>query len=172
VLPDGKKYSRQVAFTQCDENIEDLKTYLCKGSNRHTPPVVVINNGFIEKTDIDSHHKKYWKTREELKKEKPKTKYEKIMAYELPKDYSFNQHLEIGMKIALYHLDNNLLIPDKYQMQKMVETYLVKSSPNPILYTEYLVRTYLNCRPEKLEGKPRKKDLSLEDLSSDDEIEL
>ena len=51
------------------------------------------------------------------------------MAIKLPEKYEKfeNQSIGIGMKIIKYHDENNLLIPDDYQLKKMIRTYSYKT---------------------------------------------
>ena len=60
------------SIKQCQEEIEDLITYYCKGTNTEQP--IVIKNTLFPDIDIENEWKTYWEKNKELKTEKKASK--------------------------------------------------------------------------------------------------
>lgn len=121
------KGNKQFAVSYIYETPDKFLRYLCKGS-KETLPDIKINNILLE-SQIAPYHHKYWEENKNYKTTDSHRKYAKIMAIKLPEKYEKyeNHGIGIGMKIIKYHDENNLLIPDDYQLKKMIRTYSFKT---------------------------------------------
>jgi hypothetical protein len=121
--------NKDFSVKQNDGNEKNI-VYLCKGKGRSVGPEVVMNNILLEE-DVRLSHLKYWEKNEELKRTDGKKKWYKIKEQKLSekwqKKVENNQWVEWYMKIILYHDSNDLIIPDQYQIEKLINTYMFKS---------------------------------------------
>lgn len=99
--------------------------YLCKGT-KSTMPNIKLNNILLE-DEVRPYHLKYWEENKNYQSTDAHRKYAKIMAIKLPLFYEHKSiKRQIAMKIIMYSDKKNLLIPDDYQLKKMVRTYQFK----------------------------------------------
>ncbi len=120
------KGNKQFAVSYIYEEPDKFLRYLCKGSKDKLPDIK-INNILLE-NQVAPYHNKYWEENKNYKATDSHRKYSKIMALKIPEKYDKNSPLvQIIMKIIMYHDENNLLIPDDYQLRKQARTYHFKT---------------------------------------------
>lgn len=122
--------NKDFSVGEISETPEIYLRYLCKGAGPKTEPSVVTNNILLD-NEVTLNHHKYWEENAKIKDHTSNRKYDKIRDYQLDEKYSSRPaEVQWAMKIILYHDENNLLIPDDYQIKKMVTTYIIKDCKN------------------------------------------
>lgn len=111
-------------------NDEAKFDYFCKGGGKKEPPELWVNNVYPLENDVRLAHQRYWEKNAELKRTDGKKKWHKIKEYELPEEIEEKYYREPQrlwyIRIVMYHDENDLLIPDDYQIKKMIKTYMIK----------------------------------------------
>lgn len=124
------KGNRSYSLKPCQEDIDDLLTYYCKGDSVKKPPVVVINRGYLTPEEIPERHSLYWEENERRKGSKqlfsifgnPLEKMSKRSAVERVLEYSRVHHKMVT----------------EFQVKRIVQNYLLLT--NEKYKTEYIDR--------------------------------
>lgn len=143
--------NKDFSVKECDDNDKYI-TYLCKGASAKEPPIIFLHNwSNILESEIRLNHNKFWEVNKNLKSTDAHKKYHKIASLELPEKFQkmyLSDKMKWSLKIILYHYNNDLLIPDKYQLDKMITTYQMKTAECPYHFAYVLSQSYYetdNC---------------------------
>lgn len=128
--------------------------YLCKGKGRNTMPDIIMDNLLVLEEKVRLTRDKYYEINDELKASDGKKKWYKIRDFKLPQNieekYDKDSRRLWYIKIVMYHDANDLLIPDDYQIKKMIKTYMIKEitdEDQKLKYVESLARQFVETIP-------------------------
>jgi len=123
------KGNKDFSVSAYEYDEEKQYDYFLKGDGKDKEPEIILNNILLE-SEVRLGHVRYWEKNTELKKTDGKKKWYKIRDYKLPQEIEEKYYREPRrlwyIKIVMYHDENDLLIPDDYQIKKMIKTYMIK----------------------------------------------
>lgn len=115
--------NRAYSAVRCKDDIEDLKTYYCKGASPNDPPVIIKNTLPID--NIDERHKLYYEVQLSRKRKDKGNLYNRVFD---GCDRTFSNPDSVVCHIVKYYMDNDKPI-NETQIKSLAITYLAKNLP-------------------------------------------
>lgn len=114
-------------FYSCKQVTDEMGMlrYLCKADGEKYTVQVVANN-ILSNSEILRYHADYYEVQRNLKVDKRDTKYKAIMDVVVPS--SVPPYLMLRYKIVRYYYNEGLMIPDKHMLDRMENTYNLRSA--------------------------------------------